>query len=214
MFLWTRWLRDEYNTPKPDENHDNWPYSLEDGHGGHDKTYILTCVELLTYKCHLIPLPRLDILHFVRALEMLQAIFGQMTTIVLDDASFHNPLSQTDDASQDAFRRSALHGLIDRGHASTWHASGIDIVIASLKCHEQVGRSEHIIKKIKFLLASALKTWIFYGSFNFAHKVALINYYLNEHPLFNIEQGICTPLTLEQSMLSRSNEKPKLFTFS
>ena len=90
------------------------PFYLEDGHGGHDKTYILTCVELLTYKCHLIPLPRLNTFHFVTVLEMLQAILGQMTTIVLDDASFHNPLNQTEDISQDTFRRSSLQGLLDR----------------------------------------------------------------------------------------------------
>ena len=112
------------------------PFYLDDGHGGHDKTYILTCVELLTYKCHLIPLPRLNTLHFVRALEMLQAIRGQMTTIVLDDASFHNPLNQTEDASQDMFRKSALQGLLDRGHAAALHKSGIDIVIASSIRHE------------------------------------------------------------------------------
>ena len=88
---------------------------------------------------------------------MLQAIRGQMTTIVLDDASFHNPLNQTEDVSQDTFRKSALQGLLDRGHAATLHKSGIDIVIASSKLHERVGRSEHIIEKIKFLLASALK---------------------------------------------------------
>ena len=109
------------------------PFFLEDGHGGHDKTYILTCVELLTYKCHLIPLPRLDTLHFVRALEILQSICGQMTTIVLDDASFHNPLNQTKDTSQDAFKRCALQGLLDRRHASTSHEFGIDIVIVSSK---------------------------------------------------------------------------------
>ena len=62
---------------------------------------------------------------------MLQALGGQMTTIVLDDASFHNPLSQTEDVSQDTFRKSALQGLLDRGYAATLHKSGIDIVIAS-----------------------------------------------------------------------------------
>ena len=73
---------------------------------------------------------------------------------------------------------------------------------------------EHIIKKIKFLLASALKTWVFHDSFDFTHKVALINHYLNERPLFHTDQGIGTPPTLEQSLLSRSNEKPKFFTFA
>ena len=145
------------------------PFYLLNNHGEHDKTYILVCVDLLTYKCHLIPLPRLDTLHFIRALEILQSIRGQMTTIILDDASFHNPLRQTDDESNDKFRKSALQGLLDKGHHPELHKSGIDIVIASSKRHECVGISEYIIKKIKFLLVSALKTWIFHDSFHFIH---------------------------------------------
>ena len=103
-----------------------------------------------------------------------------MTTIILDDATFHNPLRQSEDISQDTFRKSALQGLLDKGHHSELHKSGIDIVIASSKQHERVGRAEHIIKKIKFLLASATKTWVFHDTFDFTHKVALINHYLNE----------------------------------
>ena len=83
-------------------------FYLDDSNGGHEKTYILTCVELLTYKCHLIPLPRLDMLPFVRALEMLQALHDQMTTIALYDATFHNPLSKTEDIDKDTYRKSAL----------------------------------------------------------------------------------------------------------
>ena len=48
------------------------PFYLLNSQGEHDKTYILVCVELLTYKCHLIPLPRRDTLSFIRALEILQ----------------------------------------------------------------------------------------------------------------------------------------------
>ena len=156
------------------------PFYLLNNQGEYDKTYILVCVELLTYKCHLIPLPRLDTLHFIRALEILQSLRGQMTTIILDDASFHNPLRQSEDESQDEFKRSALQGLLDKGHYPELHKSGIDIVIASSKRHERVGRAEHIIKKIKFLLVSALKTWIFHDTFDFMHKVSLINHYLNK----------------------------------
>ena len=47
------------------------PFYLINSQGDHDKTYILVCVELLTYKCHLIPLSRLDTLHFIRVLENL-----------------------------------------------------------------------------------------------------------------------------------------------
>ena len=44
--------------------------------------------------------------------------------------------------------------------------------------------------------------------------MALINHYLNERPLFYTDQGICTSLKIEQALLSRSNEKPKFFTFA
>ena len=33
------------------------PFYLDNGQGDHDKTYILVCVELITYKYHLVPLP-------------------------------------------------------------------------------------------------------------------------------------------------------------
>ena len=112
------------------------PFYLIADQGYHDKIYILVCVKLLTYKCHLIPLPRPDTLHFVRALEILHSLRGQMTTIILDDATFHNPLKQSEDDSQETIRKSALQGLLDKGHHSQLHKSGIDIVIASLKWHE------------------------------------------------------------------------------
>ena len=102
-----------------------------------------------------------------------------MTMIILDNASFHNPLTQSEDESQDEFRKSALQELLDKGHHPELHKSGINIVITSSKRHEGVGRAEYIIKKIKFLLVSALKTWIFHDIFDFMHKVALINHYLN-----------------------------------
>ena len=75
------------------------PFYLINNQGEHDKTYILVGIELLTYKCQLIPLPRLDTLHFIRALEILQSLRGQMTMIILDDASFHNPLRQSEEES-------------------------------------------------------------------------------------------------------------------
>ena len=92
------------------------PFYLVNSQGEYDKISILVCVELLTYKCHLIPLPRLDTLSFIRALEILQSLRGHMTTIILDDASFHNPLRQTEDADQDEFRNSAFQGLLDNKH--------------------------------------------------------------------------------------------------
>ena len=107
---------------------------------------------------------------------ILQSLRGQMTTIILDDASFHNPLRQSEEESQDNFRKLALQGLLDKGHHPELHKSGIDIVIAISKRHECVERAEHIIKKIKFLLALTLKTWIFHDMFDFICRGVLINH--------------------------------------
>ena len=155
------------------------PFYLLNYQGEHDKIYILVCVELLTYKCPLIPLLWLDATSFIRALEILQSLRGQMTAIILDDASFYYPLRKSNDEAQGEFRKSALKGLLDGGHHPELQKSGIYIVIPSSKRHKRVGRAEHIIKKIKFLLVSALKTWIFHDTFDFTHKVALIDHYLN-----------------------------------
>ena len=36
------------------------PFYIQDGKGGYKSTYILACVELITYKVYLVPLPRVD----------------------------------------------------------------------------------------------------------------------------------------------------------
>ena len=69
-----------------------------------------------------------------------------MTTNVLEDEIFHNPLSQIDDIEQDTYRKSALQGLIDMGHTATLYKSEIYISIAGSKRHERVERAEHIIE--------------------------------------------------------------------
>ena len=98
----------------------------------------MACVELLTYKVHLIPLPKLATIHFVTALEILQSMRGRMNTIILDDASSHLPLDQSTDPSPHAkIRKSILQGLLEKGHASTLANLGIEVVISISKRHEK-----------------------------------------------------------------------------
>ena len=61
------------------------PFYIQDHKGGYKTTYILACVEILSYRVHLIPLPKLDTIHFLRALEILQSTRGRFTTLILDD---------------------------------------------------------------------------------------------------------------------------------
>ena len=71
-----------------------------------------------------------------------------------------------------------------------------------------------MVKKVKFFLASALRTWAFNDAFDMYHKVSLIALYLNERPLFHTPEGIITPYSLEQAMLKRASAKPKFFTIA
>merc|ERR1712002_1274499 len=76
------------------------PFYIQDSEGGYKTTYILVCVEILTYKVHLIPLPKLDTLHFVRALEILQSLRGKFSTLIMDYHTSHKPLSQAQHEEQ------------------------------------------------------------------------------------------------------------------
>merc|ERR1711973_90225 len=191
------------------------PFYIQDGNGAFKTTYILACVELLSYKVHLIPLPKLDTIHFVRALEILQSMRGKFTTLILDDHTIHRPLNQTEQSAEHIQKQqSILAGISEEGNISLLANAGIQIVIASADRHEMVGRAEFIVKKVKFFLASALKTWAFNDSFDFYHKVSLIALYLNERPIFHTPEGILTPYSLEQAMLKRASAKPKFFTIA
>merc|ERR1711962_1304235 len=191
------------------------PFYIQDGDGAFRTTYILACVELLSYKVHLIPIPKIDTIHFVRALEILQSMRGKFTTLILDDHTVHRPLDQTEESAEHIQKQqSILAGVLEAGNAALLANAGIQIVIASPNRHEKLGRAEFIVKKLKFFLASALRTWAFNDSFDFYHKVSLIALYLNERPLFHTPEGIITPYSLEQAMLKRASAKPKFFTLA
>ena len=191
------------------------PFYIQDGNGGYKTTHILACVEILSYRIHLIPLPKLDTPHFLRALEILQGARGRFTTLILDDQTTHRSLGQSSQPEPTARdRKSMLEQVLERGHAPLLAKAGIRIVIASPKRHEKLGRAEFVVKKIKFYLASVLKTWAFSNEFDLYHKVSLMANYMNERPVFHTPEGILTPYTLEQAMLKRSSAKPKMFTFA
>merc|ERR1712081_152433 len=93
------------------------PFYIQDGNGAFKTTYILACVELLSYEVHLIPLPKLDTIHFVRALEILQSMRGKFTTLILDDHTVHRPLDQTEESAEHIQKQqSILAGVAEEGN--------------------------------------------------------------------------------------------------
>merc|ERR1712002_300980 len=190
------------------------PLYIQDHKVGYKTTHILACVEILSYRVHLIPLPKLHTIHFLRALEILQSTRGKFTTLILDDHTSHRPLTQPEQTeSQIKNRKSMLEEVLDKGHAPLLAKAGIQIIIASPKQHEKLGRLEFVFKKIKFFLASALKSWAFSDEFDFYNKVSLMAQYMNKRPIFHTPEGVLTPYSLEQAMLKRSTAKPKMLTF-
>merc|ERR1712240_377107 len=140
---------------------------------------------------------------------------GKFTTLILDDHTVHRPLDQTEESAEHIHKQqSILAGVLERGNTALLANARIQIVIASPNRHEKLGRAEFIVKKLKFFLASAMRTWAFNDSFDFYHKVSLIALYLNERPLFHTPEGIITPYSLEQAMLKRASAKPKFFTLA
>ena len=107
-----------------------------------------------------------------------------------------------------------LAGVLEKGYASFLGNAGIQVVIARSKRHKKLGRAEFVVKKIKFFLASALKSWAFHDYFDMYHMVSLIAFYMNERPIIHTPEGIMTPYSLEQSMLKRAPAKPKFFTLA
>ena len=81
------------------------PFYIQDSKGGYKTTHILACVEILSYRVHLIPLPKLDTIHFLRALEILQSARGKFTTLILDDHTSHRPLAQPNQSESQAKNR-------------------------------------------------------------------------------------------------------------
>ena len=92
------------------------PFYIQDQSGGYKTTHILACVEIITYKVHLIPLPKLDTLHFLRALEILQSVRGRFSTLIMDDHTSHRPLTQAQQEELQT-RASMLEKVLDKGHA-------------------------------------------------------------------------------------------------
>ena len=132
---------------------EGWPFYIQDGKGGYKSTYILACVEIISYKVYLIPLPKVDTIHFVRALEILQSMRGKFTTLILDDDTLHRPLDQMQQSPTHSRKQKLiLAGVLEKGHTSLLAKAGIQVLIASSKRHEKLGRAEFVVKKIKFFL--------------------------------------------------------------
>ena len=77
----------------------------------------------------------------------------------------------------------------------------ITVTVVSSKLHQNVGRSEIVIQRIKEILTNSLQTVIFADHFDLTHKVSLISLFVNEGSLFYVNSKAFTPLYLDEALL-------------
>merc|ERR1711955_19922 len=101
-----------------------------------------------------------------------------------------------------------------QGNAALLGATGINLVIGSAKRHEKVNLAERIVAKIKRILLTTIKSYIFKDFFDINHKMSLIQLLLNERPLFFVNNRVYSPNSIDIALLKRSGSKIKIFNIS
>jgi len=168
------------------------------------KVWILVCAELVTRRIYLIPLERQNTVCFMRALEILQARRGKISTMHVDQHSSHPPVINqppTDDTPRSPLPFT-LSQTLNEGGKHMLRQAGLQIVVAEGERHSYVGVAENLIfgiKKCMMHLFSGKRT--IHGLFDLTHRLYLIEAYLNDRPTYALTNQICTANTFETASL-------------
>ena len=91
---------------------------------------------------------------------------------VMDNHVTHEVLTNTPQRSTNHGRHTLLlNKAIEKRQGPILPQAGISIVLSAAKHHDKFGKAEDMVKKIKFILESVLKLFIFGNLFNFHHKI-------------------------------------------
>ena len=126
--------------------------------------YLLIGIELVTRRVHIVPINNMTMLSVVQGLEILQNTRSCLLNLVFDAHKSHLALDRPDNNDS----RVELFRLI-QGNASLLGATGITLVIGSAKRHEKVSIAERVISKIKRILLTTIKSYIFKDFFDITH---------------------------------------------
>merc|ERR1712240_950361 len=171
--------------------------------------HLLLCVEYVTYRTNIRIMKDMEILSVIKALETLQNLRGTLSNIVLDAHLAHVAL--LNDKEHD--KRSILIKML-RGNTRLLSSAGITLTIAAAKRHEKCGKAEHMVKQVKRILLSVIRSYKFNDFYDMQHKVSLIQMMINERPLFLHNQRILTPHSIDFALLKRSSAPMKIYTIS
>ena len=102
------------------------------------------------------PINDMSILSIVQGLEILQNHRGRLINLVFDAHKSHIALTRQEENDS----RVELFKLI-QGNAALLGATGINLIIGSAKRHKKVSLAERIVAKIKRILLTTIKSYIF-----------------------------------------------------
>ena len=104
--------------------------------------HLLICVELVTYRCHIVIIKDMSTRSVIQGLETLQQLRGALLNIILDAHKSH--LGLLNNKEQD--KQTVLHRLL-QGNTKLFGSAGIKLTVVAAKRHEKVGRAEYMIPK-------------------------------------------------------------------
>ena len=96
---------------------------------------------------------------------------------------------------------SLLHNLFREKCQSFLGAAGISVVITVGGYHRQVGREETAVFEVKKVIVRTLRGVFFNSTFNYFHKMCLIQVWVNNRPSILSNHKIITPVDFEAAML-------------
>ena len=132
-----------------------------------------------------------------------------MINLVFDAHKSHIALTRQEENDS----RVELFRLI-HGNAALLGATGINLIIGSTKRPKKVSLAERIVAKIKRILLTTIKSYIFKDFFDITHKMSLIQLLLNERPLFFVNNRVFSPNSIDIALLRRSGSKIKILNLS
>ena len=112
---------------------------------------------------------------------------------------------------KDQDRWTVLHRLL-QGNTKLLGSAGIKLTVAAAKRHEKCGRAEHMIRQVKRILLSVVKTYCFKDYYDLQHKIILIQLMLNERPIFLHNQRILTPHSIDSGLMKQRSSHIRVFT--
>jgi hypothetical protein len=193
------------------------PFGIRTGSG---KFHILMCVELVTRRCHLIPIRSMSVHSIIMGLQILCARRGGWKTLVADEATAHralatestmkakkNDISESLIEKEDAEASADLVGYLKKKNVQRAAAKlGMRFKISSAKSHHNVGLAEDISRRFKLINYDVFRGSIVEDGFEASFRASVLEGIINNRIIaIEADGSLVTPNSFAeaQGLMSR-----------